>query len=87
LSHLRAYGVSILRHMDLSQSGDRIRRNGDRTTKTIMDTTLSRSYVTLKLSEIQKRCEELMQEPEGLTELRLEDPETVRDNGDPYNHA
>jgi len=41
----------------------------------------------LKLSEIQKRCEELMQEPEGLTELRLEEPEALSDNGDPYNHA
>jgi hypothetical protein len=73
--------------MALSQSGDSTRRNGDRTIKTIMDTPLSRSYVSLKLSEIQKRCEELMQEPESLTELRLEEPETVRDNGDPYNHA
>ena len=52
-----------------------------------MDTPLSRSYVTLKLSEIQKRCEELMEEPEGLTELRLEEPEPVDDSGDPYNHA
>ncbi len=73
--------------MDLSQSGDRTRRNGDQATKTIMDTPLSRSYVTLKLSEIQKRCEELMEEPEGLTELRLEEPETAADGGDPYNRA
>lgn len=53
----------------------------------IMDIPLSRSYVSLKLTEIQKRCEELMDEPEGLTELRLEEPEAVSDNGDPYNHA
>ncbi len=52
-----------------------------------MDTPLSRSYVSLKLSEIRKRCEELMEEPEGLTELRLEEAETATDNGDPYNHA
>ena len=73
--------------MGLSQSGDRTCRSGDQDFKTIMDTPLSRSYVTLKLSEIQKRCEELMEEPEGLTELRLEEPETASDNGDPYNHA
>jgi hypothetical protein len=73
--------------MGLSQSGDRVIRTGDLPFKTIMDTPLSRSYVTLKLSEIQKRCEELMEEPEGLTELRLEDPEPVDDSGDPYNHA
>ena len=33
---------------------------------------LSESSVPLKLSEIQKRCSELMEEPESLTELRLE---------------
>ena len=73
--------------MGLSQSGDRNRKNSDQVFKTTMDTPLSRSYVSLKLSEIQKRCEELMEEPEGLTELRLEEPESVSDNGDPYNHA
>lgn len=52
-----------------------------------MDTPLSQSYVSLKLSEIQKRCNELMDEPDGLAELRLEEPETVPDNGDPYNRT
>ena len=51
-----------------------------------MDTPLSQSSVTLKLSEIQKRCSELMEEPDGLTELRLEDAEPTVDEGDPYNH-
>lgn len=53
----------------------------------IMDTPLSESYVTLKLSEIQKRCSELMQEPEGLIELRLEESESRPDSGDPYNRS
>lgn len=73
--------------MDLSRCGDSMRRNGGRTADKGMDTPLSQSYVSLKLAEIQKRCNELMDEPEGLTELRLEDPEPVLDNGDPYNHA
>ncbi|MDH4049672.1 MAG: hypothetical protein OEW68_02325 [Gammaproteobacteria bacterium] len=55
-----------------------------------MDTPLSKSYVSLKLTEIQKRCSELMEEPDGLTELRLEDSEfqtAKNDNSDPYNRA
>ena len=54
-----------------------------------MDTPLSKSYVSLKLSEIQKRCTELMDEPDGLTELRLEDSDlkASKDNSDPYNRA
>ncbi|HSD69464.1 MAG TPA: hypothetical protein VLB07_07920 [Woeseiaceae bacterium] len=52
-----------------------------------MDTPLSRSYVSLKLSEIQKRCNELMDEPDSLIELQLEESEPVQDSGDPYNHA
>lgn len=79
--------VSILRQKDLSHSADRICRTGDLPIKTVMDTPLSRSYVSLKLAEIQKRCNELMDEPDGLTELRLEDPEVVADNSDPYNHT
>jgi hypothetical protein len=47
---------------------------------------LSESNVALKLPEIQKRCSELMEEPEALTELSLEDPDAIIDTGDPYNH-
>ncbi len=46
---------------------------------------LSQSNVPLKLSLIQKRCSELMDETDGL-ELILEDPEPSRDTSDPYNH-
>ena len=51
-----------------------------------MDSPLSESNVSLKLSAIQKRCSELMEEPEALTELRLEDADSSNDTGDPYNH-
>ena len=49
-----------------------------------MDSPLSESNVSLKLSLIQKRCSELMNETDGL-ELILEDPEPSKETGDPYN--
>jgi len=51
-----------------------------------MDSPLSETNVARKLTEIQKRCNELMEEPEALRELRLEDPDAIIDIGDPYNH-
>ena len=50
-----------------------------------MDTPLSHSSVTLKLEEIQRRCQELRDEPEGLLELSLEDAAAELDPSDPYN--
>lgn len=50
-----------------------------------MDSPLSESSVSLKLSLIQKRCTELMEETDGL-ELSLEDAEPAGDARDPYNH-
>jgi len=51
-----------------------------------MDGTLSESSVSLKLSLIQKRCSELMDEPDSLG-LSLEDAEqNTQNSGDPYNH-
>jgi hypothetical protein len=50
-----------------------------------MDSPLSESSVSLKLSLIQKRCSELMEDVDGL-ELSLEDAEPANDTGDPYNH-
>ena len=50
-----------------------------------MDSPLSESSVTLELSLIQKRCNQLMDEADGL-ELTLEDSEPASNNGDPYNH-
>jgi hypothetical protein len=50
-----------------------------------MDGTLSESSVSLKLSLIQKRCSELMDEPDSLG-LSLEDAEqSTQNSGDPYN--
>ena len=50
-----------------------------------MDTPLSQSSVSLKLEEIQKRCSELMDEPEGLSELTLEEATLEPESSDPYN--
>ena len=50
-----------------------------------MDTPLSQSSVTLKLEEIQKRCSELMDAPEGLSELTLEEAVVEPESSDPYN--
>jgi len=50
-----------------------------------METPLSQSSVSLKLELIQRRCSELMDEPDTL-ELTLEEP-ALEDPGagDPYN--
>jgi len=51
-----------------------------------MDDTLSESSVSLKLSLIQKRCSEFMDEPDSLG-LSLEDVDhSTQNSGDPYNH-
>ena len=49
-----------------------------------MDSPLSETSVSLKLSLIQQRCSELMNETDGI-ELILEDSEPSQDAGDPYN--
>jgi hypothetical protein len=51
----------------------------------VMDTPLSQSSVSLKLEEIQKRCNQLMDEPDTLLELSLEDPNVDPRANDPYN--
>ena len=53
------------------------------------DVPLSESNVSLKLAEIQKRCNDLMQSPDSLEELSLEDEETVvvPQLCDPYNRG
>jgi len=52
----------------------------------VMETPLSQSSVSLKLEEIQERCSKLMEEPDSLLELSLDEPavEDPRSN-DPYN--
>lgn len=48
------------------------------------DAPLSESSVSHKLSEIQKRCSELLEEPEGLTELHLIESDDYTDGKEPY---
>ena len=50
-----------------------------------MNTPLSQSNVSLKLSEIQKRCSDLLDEPEDMLGLSLEEPVPVDDGGDIYS--
>lgn len=50
-----------------------------------METPLSESSVSLKLEEIQRRCEELRDEPNSLLELSLEDSVAAPEASDPYN--
>lgn len=50
-----------------------------------MDTPLSESSVSLQLEEIQKRCSELLEAPDSLTELTLEEPDKGPERNDPYN--
>jgi hypothetical protein len=51
-----------------------------------MDMPLSESQVSLKLEEIQKRCSELLEEPDRISELTLEEPALELEANDPYNH-
>jgi hypothetical protein len=48
------------------------------------DAPLSESSVSLRLSLIQKRCSQLMDETDGL-ELTLEEPVAPVEGSDPYN--
>ena len=48
------------------------------------DAPLSESSVSMKLSLIQKRCSQLMDESDGL-ELALEEPAAPVEANDPYN--
>ncbi|MDJ0814035.1 MAG: hypothetical protein QNJ23_09910 [Woeseiaceae bacterium] len=51
------------------------------------DTPLSQSSVSHKLELIQKRCSELMEDPDSMLELALEEPGAADPRaGDPYNH-
>ncbi len=50
-----------------------------------MDISAAESSVSLKLEEIQRRCSRLLDEPEGLSELALEDAAADQGMNDPYN--
>lgn len=52
-----------------------------------LETPLSESSVSLKLELIQKRCGELMDDPDSMLELALDEPAPAESHsGDPYNH-
>ena len=51
------------------------------------DVPLSQSNVSLKLADIQKRCSELIDDPEFSDGLSLEEPVAQADNNNPYNHG
>jgi len=56
----------------------------------LKDEPLSASNVSLRLAEIQKRCNDLLSEPDSLDELKLEGDEFAPgDPGgfNPYNHG
>ncbi len=48
---------------------------------------LAESNVSLKLADIQKRCSELIQDPDEFGGLSLEDPIAEADNSNPYNRG
>ena len=51
------------------------------------DAPLSRTGVTTKLELIQKRCSEILDDPDAMLELALDEPAAdPRNSGDPYNH-
>ncbi len=49
-----------------------------------MDTPLSQSNVSLKLAEIQKRCAELMEGTDEISELSLEEPAEAKGDQEQY---
>ena len=51
-----------------------------------METPLSQSSVSMKLELIQKRCSELMDEPDAMLELAIDEPAAEDPRAsDPYN--
>lgn len=55
--------------------------------KEYRDMPLSESNVSLKLADIQRRCSELMSEPDTMIELSLEETPVEPDNNNPYNRG
>jgi hypothetical protein len=74
---------------ELSQLDDR-RQWKSEMDQEFRDEPLSESTVTLRLAEIQKRCSDLLSEPDGLEGLALEGEEIApgdRQGFNPYNHG
>lgn len=54
--------------------------------KDFNDTSLAESSITLQLARIQRRCNQLLADPDGL-ELALEEPSDCQDGTNPYNRG
>ena len=55
--------------------------------KDFKDIPLSESNVSLKLADIQKRCSDLIEDPDELGGLSLEESVAEPDNNNPYNRG
>jgi hypothetical protein len=55
--------------------------------KEFEDTPLSESNVSLKLADIQKRCSELLKDPDDFGGLTLEEPISGWKSNNPYDHS
>lgn len=55
--------------------------------KEFKDIPLSQSNVSLKLADIQRRCSDLIDDPDNLGGLSLEEPAAVPDKNNPYNRG
>lgn len=53
----------------------------------IDDIPLSQSNVSLKLEQIQQRCQQLLEQPDELGALSLEEPLANADNNNPYSRG
>ena len=54
----------------------------------LTDIPLSQSNVSLRLADIQRRCSQLLDDPDELGGLTLEDePKPVVDDSNPYNRG
>lgn len=55
--------------------------------KEFKDIPLSQSNVSLKLADIQRRCSDLIEDPDNMSGLSLEEPAVLPDNNNPYNRG
>ncbi len=55
--------------------------------KVYEDVPLAESSVTLRLADIQRRCSQMLSDPDELAGLSLEDPVAQADSGNPYSRG
>ena len=74
---------------ELSLIDDSVLRKGEME-REFKEEPLSESSISLRLAAIQKRCSDLLSEPDGLKGLTLEGEDTApgdRHGFNPYNHG